>query len=207
MALSTRDGLIAAIPSHMMNNTQLSSAVCADFILMVEAEANRELRGRVSTSRAVAIVEDEYAVVPDDFLGEISFRLDVTGRSKLTFKTLDAFDGLIASYPAAGRPLFFTVVGGEFRFLPAPDDDYTGNLVYWQKVPALTDGSDSNWLLDSHPDVYLYGCLMHAAAFLKDDSDTARYEAWFARALGDVGSTEIEAGQGGSLEMTAGAVV
>jgi hypothetical protein len=200
--ITTRDGLIAAIPSHMVNNSLLTPTICADFIRMTETEANRAIRGRVSAGRSVAILSEEGGTVPEDFLGEISFRLDVSSRGKLAFKSVVEFDDLVDRYPATGQPQVFTIVGGEFRFLPAPDTDYTATLTYWRKVPPLTDASQSNWLLDAHPDVYLYGCLMHAAAFLKDWDEKAQYEAWFGAALQDVAKTEIEAAMGGTLQMS-----
>lgn len=207
MALSTRDGLIAAIPSHMMGNTTLTSAICADFILMVEAEMNRAFRDRKMTARTDAIVDAEYAVVPEDFQGEISLTLDDSANTKVQFVDPGAFAKRINDYTDTGTPKYCTIIGDEFRFLPVPSDSYTADLVYWQGVPALTDGSDTNWILTKHPDAYLYGCLMHAAAFLKDFDQKAMYEAWFARAIGDIEQSGREEAMGGTLMMSVGAVV
>ena len=38
----------------------------------------------------------------------------------------------------------------------------------YQKIPALADNA-TNWLLDAHPDAYLYGSLMQSAPYLQAD--------------------------------------
>jgi hypothetical protein len=43
-------------------------------------------------------------------------------------------------------------------------------MVYYGKIPSLSDAAPSNWLLVKAPDVYLYGALTHAAPFLMDDA-------------------------------------
>ena len=42
-------------------------------------------------------------------------------------------------------------------------------MVYFAKIPALSDSATSNWLLERHYDLYLYGSLVQAALYLKDD--------------------------------------
>ena len=73
---------------------------------------------------------------------------------------------------STGRPLYFTVIGGstgQLEVLPSPDSTYTSSIVYYTKIPALTDSATTNWLLSSHPDIYLYGLLVEAEPYLKND--------------------------------------
>ena len=48
-------------------------------------------------------------------------------------------------------------------------------LLYYQKIPALSASNTTNWLLTAHPDVYLYGALMQSAPYLDDDQ---RMQVW-----------------------------
>lgn len=50
---------------------------------------------------------------------------------------------------------------------------------------SLHDGSDAatNWLLESAPDVYLFGALLHAAIWSDDDERIAKYAPIYQRAL------------------------
>ena len=51
----------------------------------------------------------------------------------------------------------------------------------FRDVPALSSGNPSNWILEDHPDLYLYGALVEAEPYLKND---ARIPVW--RGLYDV---------------------
>lgn len=207
MALSTYAGLIAAIPAHMFNSTILTASLCADFVAMTEAEVNRALKVRSMVTRADAIIDGEYSAMPSDFMGEVSFRLDDSRRTKLKFLDPAAFDQRLDDYTDTGSPSYFTIIGREFRYLPTPADSYTAWLVYWAKIPPLSDSSQTNWLLDKHPDVYLYGCLMHAAAFLKNMDERSMYQDWFAAAVGQAQAADSVEGMGSALQMSVSGVV
>ena len=74
---------------------------------------------------------------------------------------------LDAAGVAVGRPRFWSLVGAELRYHPAPDREYTATLTYYVRIPALGDARPTNWLLVAHPDLYLFGSLKEAAPFLR----------------------------------------
>lgn len=49
------------------------------------------------------------------------------------------------------------------------------NLVYYQRIPNLSDTVTTNWLLQKHPDLYRYGSLASAESWLMNDP---RIELW-----------------------------
>jgi hypothetical protein len=54
---------------------------------------------------------------------------------------------------------------------------YTGTLNYYAKFAALSDTNTTNYILASHPAIYLYGSLYHAANFL-GGIDPQRLQQW-----------------------------
>jgi len=74
---------------------------------------------------------------------------------------------------ATDRPLTFSAVGGKLELAPAPDTSYTMEHLYFSRIPALHEGSPTNWMLDYHPDAYLYGALLHSAPYLVEDQRIA----------------------------------
>jgi hypothetical protein len=53
-------------------------------------------------------------------------------------------------------------------------NDEVLSLIYYAKVPTITDSlTDTNWLLEKHPGVYLYGVGLEAAKYLRD-AETAQ---------------------------------
>jgi len=83
----------------------------------------------------------------------------------------------------SGRPRFYANIGDTIEVFPTPDADYTMQLQYYAKTPALSDSNASNWLLLDAPDVYLYGTLIQSAPYLQDDARTQTWAALYAAAL------------------------
>jgi hypothetical protein len=176
MALTTYTELKSSL-ADWLNRTDLTSAI-ADFISLAEAQMERQLRTRQMIVRANATfaAAAEYGTVPDDFLETKSIKLDTNPVTSLSFQTIEAMDQLSnTTYLSSGKPLYFTVVGNQFRLLPIPDGEYTAELVYYAKLTKLSSTVATNFLLTQAPDVYLYGSLLQAAPYLQDD---ARISVW-----------------------------
>jgi len=66
-------------------------------------------------------------------------------------------------------------------------------ITYFQKIPALTSTNTTNWLLDKYPDIYLYGTLCTAQAYLRDDERLAVWKGAWDEALGELERAGIKA--------------
>ena len=175
MALTTYAELKTSV-GDWLNRSDLTTAI-PDFISLAEAQIERNLRTRQMIVRSTASLTTEYSAVPDDFLEAKTFKLDTNPPTPMQFETIDSMDNLSTVYTASGKPAYFSVVGGQFRFVPTPDTTYTGELTYYAKLSKLSASNTSNWLLTAAPDIYLYGSLMQAAPYLQDD---ARITVWAA---------------------------
>jgi len=184
MALTTYTELKASL-ADWLNRTDLTSAI-ADFISLAEAQMERQLRTRQMIVRATAsfAAAAEYGTVPDDFLETKSIKLDTNPVTSLSFQTIEAMDQLSnTTYLSSGKPLYFTVVGNQFRLLPIPDGAYTADLVYYAKLTKLSSTVATNFLLTQAPDVYLYGSLLQAAPYLQDDARISVWSSLYAAGL------------------------
>jgi hypothetical protein len=174
MALTTYAELKTSV-GDWLNRTDLSTAI-SDFVSLAEAQIERQLRTRQMIVRATASIGTEYSAVPADFLETKSLKLNTNPVTALQFETVDSLDSLSnTTYLSSGKPLYFSIVGGQIRVLPIPDGEYTAELVYYAKLAKLSNANTTNWLLTQAPDVYLYGSLLQAAPYLQDD---ARIPVW-----------------------------
>lgn len=157
------------------------------FIRMFEAKMNRELFVRQMEKRATALVdlasdEPEFISLPADFQSMRRARLSsVTGKPCLEFKSGTQMDEYrFGVSDVAGRPRYFTVFGDEIELAPTPDAAYVIEMVYRAKIPPL---STTNWLLTLAPDLYLYGCLLESAPYIKEDGRLVTWGALYKSAL------------------------
>jgi hypothetical protein len=91
-----------------------------------------------------------------------------------------------AAQALTGQPRWFTVVGAQIELWPIPDRAYAAVIELQVGVTPLSDANPSNWILQDHPDAYLFGALAAGAAYAKNDDRAALFQAQFERVLGDI---------------------
>ena len=165
MALTTYTELKASL-ANWLNRSDLTTEIGDDFIKLAEADFNSKLRVRSMIDQVSITINAETVALPTDFLQIRDFYI-LAGQTKtpLVYATpasMDATSGTSTS----GRPSSFTILGDTVRFSPKPDATYTAVMNYFKKFPALTSSVSTNYILGSHPAIYLYGSLFHAANFL-----------------------------------------
>ena len=175
MALANYTDLQAAV-ADFLDRDDLTSTI-PDFIALAEAKINRSIRNRRMLTSTSITIDAAQESLPADFLEAKSFVLNDTTPYPLQLVTYEQAAELNFQRDAtAGKPVYYTIAGDKATFTPAPDATYTGTLVYYAKVPALSSAS-TNWLLTSFPDVYLYTTLMQSAPYLRDDERIAVWSA------------------------------
>jgi hypothetical protein len=165
VALANFSDLKASV-ADFLNRSDLTSVI-PDFVTMAEADFNRSLRVREMSVRTQAPIDSQYVKLPVDFLGMRNIDLLTDPVTPMTYKNLQNLD-IHRAGDATGKPIYYSIVQNNIEFAPVPDGDYTIEVVYYQKVPPLAVNSTS-WLLDAHPDAYLYGTLQHSAPYLQSD--------------------------------------
>jgi hypothetical protein len=94
--------------------------------------------------------------------------------------------------------LNYTVTAENIEFSSDPGDGIVVTYRAFTTLSALGTGNATNWLLDDHPDAYLYGTLAEAYAHLRDNEQAATYKG-----LGDEVLAEIVR-EGNSKRLPAG---
>jgi len=120
MALSTYAELKTSI-ANWLNRSDLTSEISDDFIKLVEAEYNSKLRIRkMITSDTSFTIDSELETLPTGFLQVRDFFI-VSGSAKysLTYMAPTQMDQTRGG-STSGRPLVYTILGGNFRFAPTP---------------------------------------------------------------------------------------
>lgn len=155
-----------------LNRADLTAKI-PTFIRLLESQMNRKLRVRQMQTRSTASLAAEYLALPTDFLSVHNVQILDTPVSRVEYASISEVSEFRKLYPNQ-RPTRFNVDGSTFQFAPIPDNTYTVEIVYYAMItPLATAGT--NWLLNEHPDIYLYGTLMQAAPYLNNDD---RISVW-----------------------------
>jgi len=177
MALVTDYDSLKAHIADTLNRSDLTSVI-PNFIQQFEARAKDDSRLRRLTNRGSFTVSTDLVQLPSDlYMLESWYHDGSTYFGPIEIVGADQIGALKAQYGATGVPQFASIVAGRARFAPVPDQAYTTKMTYWQTIASLSGTLTSNWLLDTRPDIYLYGAMVEAHVYLKDPEKEARYEA------------------------------
>lgn len=158
MAITSYATLVDAIVDRM-NNADLSTHA-AEFIQLAEAMFNRRLFNLEAEGTSTATATATLAL-PGDFISMKSVYLNTDPRQPLSYMSADNARHYWASQ-TTGKPQNYSLIGNELVLSPSPDNAYTVYLTYQRRLVGLSAINTTNWLLEKHPDLYLYAALTHA---------------------------------------------
>lgn len=180
MALANYTDLLASVAAWL-DRSDLTSVI-PDFVALFEANANTEGAIRTQFNRTSTTLTTtaniNYVTPPTDFLSADSLLVTVPSGPYEVLSPFGGAAGLYTSYPnaavATGRPKGYINLASKLELAPVPDAAYTVTLYYYQKVPALVTNT-TNWLMTNFPQIYLFGTLTAAEAYLGSDP---RIQIW-----------------------------
>jgi hypothetical protein len=185
MTIATYSDLKAAVP-NWLRRADLA-AMAADFIMLAEREMDRSLRTALQLGRQAVTIDAEFIAAPAGFRMVRSLRLTSgSGRvlREVAPEQMAKQKATVQSLSTA--PRWFTVVGAQIEVWPVPDKAYAATAELQAGITPLSDDNPTNWILEGHPDAYLFGALAAGAAYAKNDERAAAFQAQFERVLGDI---------------------
>lgn len=184
MAIESYSELKSSIADWLIR-TDLTDVI-PDFIHNAESRLQRDKRIRNFRFNSSFSVSAEEVGLPDNFRAvEVLAHDGGTHFGGLETASLDELTRINHDQGgAAGVPTHYAIVRNDkLRFAPPPSDTYNLLFGYWETIPHLSDSLQSNWLLDEHPDIYLYASLVESAPYLKDDQRIQLWEAMLERRI------------------------
>jgi len=177
LAISTYADLKTAV-QNWLNRSNLTDRI-PEFIALAETRIHygskekpfesEPLRIRAMETSQYTTISAQRVELPTGFLQARRFFLSGTPVRKLDMVSTDQFwDTWVSSQ--GGTPKEFCTEGEEFVFGPTPDAEYTAQLLYYKKFDSLSAGTDTNWLLTNASGAYLYGALIEAHSFTRNDA-------------------------------------
>lgn len=192
MAIDSYSSLKNAITTWT-HRTDLTT-VLDDFIDLTENRLNRELRVSQMEIRATTTADSEYLALPTDCLAIRNIQLNTSPVRELVYVTPAEMDRLDDNGTTLNH---YTIVGDEIQLQAT--SSYSLEFSYYGKIEALSDSNTTNWVIDAHPDVYLYGCLAEAFSFCQDDEQAMKYFNLFIEAVQQIRNLDSNRRYGQSM--------
>lgn len=157
---------------------------------VVEGKINNALKtGEQSVRGQIWLERDqEYYGLPSDWGGfrDVEVITDgmKTGRT-LTYLAPEHMNKLSRKNASQAGHGFYTIIANQIQVAP-PTDNQVLEVVYYQRLPALMNDADTNWLAEKNPDAYIFGLCAEICAFAKDGELFTVYDARFKESLSQI---------------------
>lgn len=199
MSLDTYAGLKASIKSWLKRG-DLDSTI-PDFIALSELHLARDLRLWGMETTATLSTVSAAANIPADMLEASRLAVLVAGQMRpLLYVSAFQFSN---TQEYTGNPANYTTLNGQFVVSPQPVDGTALYLTYFAKPAALSDTNQTNLWTQVASDALLYGALVEAFLFIKDENRATLWQQKYTDAVGKVQDTDERSQSAGPMRIKA----
>lgn len=168
-------------------------------ITLAERRISRELKIQGFQTVVNTTMQANLAVYakPDRWRDTISINIGTgSGNNVHTPVFARAYEYVRSYWPnetETGQPEFYADYDYKhWIFTPTPDATYPMEILYYELPPLLDDTNQTNWLSEFAPNVLLYGSLVEATPFVKDDQRVQLWQSYYDRALSALNGEDLQ---------------
>ena len=180
---------MAVITNYATLQTEVANALARDdltadiphFIQFAENKLYRRLNLRNEETALNVSISSGVAAVPADFK---ALKLAYYDSNPVQLLTWVSLDELYRDFPVrsvGGTPSVISREAGNFVFGDVPAEGTLKGVYYAKQDPLRT--TDPSWYVTNAPEVLLYGALLEAAPFIKDDEQINRWQLFYNNAV------------------------
>jgi hypothetical protein len=190
LSISTYSELQAAVAEWLIRD-DLTDRI-PDFIMLAEKSMQRLLKtAEMEVETPLATVANNANVaLPTGYSGLRNLRIyNNSIWYDVQILPLEPYldNGVVGAPPVAA-----SIVGNNLKFRPIPNAIYPLALDYYGKFTPLSDAAPTNWILDDHPDAYLYGALLQSAPYLGTDDRLSLWADGFNSVIQQINEEDVD---------------
>lgn len=147
------------------------------FITLAEFEIAQEIKtlGQLQLVQSQLTVGNPVLQKPARWRKTVSMNYtDATGnKNPLLLRKYEYLTNYWPDSASTSAPLYYADTDWDHFFIaPTPDQSYTFELLYYERLLPLSSVNQTNWLTQNAPNAMLFGTLLQAVMFLKNDQRT-----------------------------------
>lgn len=199
---------MATIPSWVMTYDSLTSTVLQylerrdasvvetipTFISLAEFEIAQEIKtlGQLQVAESNMTASNAILQKPARWRKTVSMSVTVAGKKQPVY--LRKYEYLKNYWPDADQtdvPLYYADTDWEHWYIaPTPNLAYAFEVLYYERIAPLSSTNQTNWLTQNAPNAMLFGTLLQAMQFLKNDQRTI-FQQKYTEALQSLKSEDV----------------
>lgn len=186
-AVMTYDSLVDDIQTYLERTDTATIQKIPTFIMLAEQVIAAELKflGNTTVAESNMIQGEPVIDKPARWRKTVSMNVTVNGVKYPIL--LRKYEYLREYWPEStdtGIPKYYADYDyTHWLVAPTPADDYEYEVLYYERLQPLDSTNQSNWLTQYAPQALLYGTLLQAMPFLKNDERIAMWQAQYTQIM------------------------
>jgi hypothetical protein len=181
----TYDSLVADVQSYLERTDQATVDKIPTFIMLAEQIIASEIKfiGNLTVATFSLTPNDPVIQKPARWRKTVSMTITANGNKQPVL--LRKYEYLRSYWPNAtdtGTPLYYADYDYyHWLVAPTPDIAYPAEVLYYERIQPLDSNNQTNWFTQYAPQALLYGTLLQAMPFLKNDSRVQLWQAMYTQ--------------------------
>ena len=169
----TYDSLTSTVLQYLERKDQATINAIPTFITLAEFEIAEQIKtlGQLQVAESTMLSGNPLLQKPARWRKTVSMNVTVAGKKKPVL--LRKYEYLKNYWPDDTQtdvPLYYADTDWEHWYIaPTPDQDYAFEVLYYERISPLSSTNQTNWLTQNAPNAMLFGTLLQAMPFLKND--------------------------------------
>jgi hypothetical protein len=186
-AVMTYSSLVENIQSYLERTDQATIDKIPTFIMLAEQVMAADLKflGNLIVATSNMVQGENIIDKPARWRKTVSMNVTVNGVRQPVF--LRKYEYLREYWPDPSQqdvPFFYCDYDyTHWMIAPTPDDDYAYEVLYYERLQPLDTTNQSNWFTEYAPQALLYGSLLQAMPFLKNDERIPMWQAQYEQIM------------------------
>jgi hypothetical protein len=186
-AVMTYDSLVDDITTYLERTDQQTLDKIPQFIMLAEQIIAAEIKflGNLVVVGSNMVLGEATIAKPARWRKTVSMNVTVAGKRQPVL--LRTYEYLREYWPNASStdvPLYFCDYDYEHWLVaPTPTSAYTYEVLYYERNQPLDSSNQSNWFTQYAPQALLYGSLLQAMPFLKNDERIPMWQAQYDKII------------------------
>lgn len=179
----TYDSLVSDISSYLERTDTATLDKIPTFIMLAEQVIASQIKflGNLTVQESTMVIGEHTIQKPARWHKTVSMNVTVAGERKPLL--LRKYEYLREYWPTpatTGEPKFYCDYDYDHWLVAAtPDAAYEFEVLYYERVQPLDDANQTNWFTIHAPQAMLYGSLLQAMPFLKNDERMGMWQAQY----------------------------
>ena len=172
----TYDSLTSTVLQYLERKDASVVNAIPTFISLAEFEIAQEIKtlGQLQVAEATMTADNALLQKPARWRKTVSMSVTVNNKKQPVY--LRKYEYLKNYWPDADQtdvPLYYADTDWEHWYIaPTPDQAYAFEVLYYERIAPLSSANQTNWLTQNAPNAMLFGTLLQAMQFLKNDQRT-----------------------------------